>query len=741
MYVKAVGVSALFLSLFASAQQRTAATAVTVSINTLANRHSISPYIYGVNFPGDTTYITDSGTTFVRWGGNASSRYNWKTFNTNSANDWYFLNRPMDSNALYQDSRNFIANVVAAGSSPLMTVPMLGWVAKDSSSYSFSVASYGAQCYVNPYNSDDGNGVKSDCATNLTGTPSTTSIPFLDSPKAGDPAGSVYLSEWAAALQPLWGKYHHFYAMDNEMDIWGGTHRDIHPNPSGYDEMRDVYLQHARALKAADPAAFRFGPVSCCWWFYFNGANNNDKAAHAGIDFMPWWLNEIYWADKNANTRSIEAFDFHAYPDSPDTSAYTLAQKQALALRITRDYWDPTYVSESGGINQPWVTSLQPDRTIPFRVPRVRAIVNSIYPSTPIGITEWNVAFAGESDFSTALADADVFGIFGRERVLIASRWVAAASNTPAYQALKLYRNYDGRHHTFGTTSIAATNNANPNLFSSYASLNATNNLLTVILINKDPANSATATLSLAGYTPTSRKVYQLASTSPAAINLIATGGWTNSFSLPPYSVTLILGYGTMTAPSAEWDLNPDVTMVPAGSTTYLHPFIAAGTGSITMTSASSDAGITLTLPTPSITTTARGVVRVVAGATSGIYHFTVTGTDNTGIVQTKAGYILVGNPSATLTKTGDLQSAPHGTQITLAATLNPGSSGGSAPGATIHFTTTAGTLTAPNVTTDATGKATVKLTLPATPGTVEVTAEGPYALGHPISTFTETSQ
>jgi len=32
-------------------------------------------------------------------------------------------------------------------------------------------------------------------------------------------------------------------------------------------------------------------------------------------------------------------------------------------------------------------------------------------------------------------------------------------------------------------------------------------------------------------------------------------------------------------------------------------------------------------------------------------------------------------------------------------------------------------------------------LTLPATPGTVHVTAEGQYALGRPIVSFTETAQ
>ncbi|ABF40505.1 hypothetical protein Acid345_1503 [Candidatus Koribacter versatilis Ellin345] len=732
-----------------SSEATTSSTAVTVSVNVLANRHSISQSIYGVNFPPDATYIANSGASFVRWGGNASSRYNWKNFNTSSAADWYFQNRGMGDTALYQDSKTFVQTIANAGAAPVMTIPMLGWVSKDATSYSFSVKTFGAQCGINPYNSDDGNGVKSDCATNLTGVnPTWTSVKFLDSPKTGDPAGSIYLSEWATALSPLFGNFGHFYEMDNEMDIWGGTHRDIHPNPAGYNEMRDVFLQHARALKTFDTKAIRMGPVSCCWWFYFNGANNNDKGNHAGIDFMPWWLNEIYWADLNGTTgRSLDVFDFHAYPDTPDFSGYTAAQMRALELRITRDFWDPTYVSESSTINQPWVTSLQPNRTIPFRMPRIRAIVNSIYPGTQVSVTEWSVAFQnqninynGENEFATALADADVFGTFGRERIYAASRWTAADPATPAFQALKIYRNYDGAHHAFGTTSVSATNNGNSSLFSSYGAIGLNNTQVTLMLINKDPSNAATTTLNIAGFTPTSRKVYQLTTAHPTSITLVSSGAWSSSITVPAYSLTLILANGTMTAPSAEWDLNPDATMVPANGTAILSPNITSGTGSVTMTAVTSDAGITVTNTTPTITPTTKGRLTVKAGATSGIYKFTVTGKDNTNITQTKSGWILVGNPSATLAKTGDLQTAPHGTQITLTATLGPGSSGGTAGGATVRFTASAGTLTARNVTTDSTGKATVKLTLPATAGTVTVTAEGPFGLGHPVATFTETA-
>jgi len=93
-----------------------------------------------------------------------------------------------------------------------------------------------------------------------------------------------------------------------------------------------------------------------------------------------------------------------------------------------------------------------------------------------------------------------------------------------------------------------------------------------------------------------------------------------------------------------------------------------------------------------------------------------------------------------------------HGTTlpVALAVSLAPGSSGGANPasGASILFNTNAGTLSngttsGPKViaTTNASGVASVTLTLPSAAQPVTVTAEGPYGLGHPIATFTETSQ
>jgi hypothetical protein len=755
----------------------------TVTINVLADRHTISPYIYGGSYPVDAAHVTDSGTTLVRWGGDATSTYNWQLQTYNAANDYYFEDYGADGFSGGGDgsSTQFITDVENAGSHPLMTMVMLPWVAQspetsttqggtDNYHWSFPVSTYGAQCSTDTYNTDAGDGLKTDCSTRVTSNAVTSAYyPLLDdNTQSCSGSTCVYRNAWAQALATAFGSgtcavpYFsitscHFYDMDNEIEIWGSTHWDIHPDPSGYDELANVYLTEAPKLQTWDPLAVRFGPVTCCWWFYWNGANNSDKAAHGGVDFVPWWLNQVYWQDQISGARSLDVFDLHAYPDA-DTSGLTQAQLQALAVAIYRDYWDPTFVSPSSSINQQYTTTIQPNKTIPFRIPRMRAIVNMIYPGTPISFTEWSAAFAGESDFSTALGDADAYGILGRERMSFASRWEAPVPTNPNYQALKLYTNYDGAHHGFGTTSVSDTNDGNPSLFSSYAALDSTGKTLTVIVLNKDPQNAAQAQFTLTGFSATSYVGYTLSSTAPTTITASTSQSWSASQTFAPYSATLLVISGSLAnTPASDWDLNPDTIMVPQGGTTALQPKITSGTANVTLSSAVFDSyegasacGGTLAIGTSTVTASAPGSIAVNMGTTSpGFCHFTVTGNDGN-VTQTEGGWIVVGNPPATLTPSGSGQFGSAGSTLAqpLTATLVPGQSGGATAGASILFSTSAGTLSNGTTTgtkviavTNSSGVASVTLTLPGTAETVQVTAQAPIALGGTLANFSETAQ
>jgi hypothetical protein len=324
----------------------------------------------------------------------------------------------------------------------------------------------------------------------------------------------------------------------------------------------------------------------------------------------------------------------------------------------------------------------------------------------------------------------------------LASRWVAPDPANPNYQALKLFRNYDGQHHTFATTSVSATDDGNPNLFSSYAALDSTGTTLTLTVINKDPHASVQTQFAVNGFTPKQVTTYTLSPKSPTKIVASSSKAWNPTRKFAPYTATLLVVTGSMPAtPSADWDLNPDTIMVPARGTTTLQPKIVSGSGTVTLGTPQSDNGITLVVTQPNLTTSQDGSITVTAGNVPGFYHFTVPSTDNLGVAQNQSGWVVVGNPPATFTKTGDHQKGAPGSNLNLVVTLHAGKSGGSAAGGTVLFTTDSGSLSSRLVTTDSSGNAPVVLTLPSNAGTVHVTAEGQFGLGHPVAKFTETAQ
>ena len=254
------------LLLPAAAPAQIPATPVPVTVNLLADRHPISPYIYGANFPPSAAYIANAGVTLSRWGGNNSSRYNWKLNVTNLDDDWYFENYAWAPGGLATSAPAFLTQVAKAGSAPIMTIPMLPWVAKDGSSNSFSVAKYGQQCSTDyQWRPDAGDGIKTNCSEDLTGNdPNDADVPFNDEPLPGDPPATLYRSQWIASIAPDFGAQPHFYSLDNEPDIWSTTHRDVHPSPTGYDECSAAIVREGHAIKSYDPAAVRLGPVFCC---------------------------------------------------------------------------------------------------------------------------------------------------------------------------------------------------------------------------------------------------------------------------------------------------------------------------------------------------------------------------------------------------------------------------------------------------------------------------------------------
>src|SRR5260370_40122457 len=120
-----------------------------------------------------------------------------------------------------------------------------------------------------------------------------------------------------------------------------------------------------------------------------------------------------------------------------------------------------------------------------------------------------------------------------------------------------------------------------------------------------------------------------------------------------PYTATLRVVSGTSKLPAAEWDPNPDTTMVASSGKVLLHPRITSGSGTVTLGSPQADSGITLAVTQPTLGSGKNGSIAVTAGTTPGFYHFTAPSTDGAAVAQQQGGWVVGGNPSASSPETG----------------------------------------------------------------------------------------
>ncbi len=481
-----------------------------------ADRHPISRHAYGMNY-ADEPIASLMRIPLNRRGGNSTTRYNWRNATRNAAADWFFENLPEDATdptTLPDGSATdlFVDANRRTRTDSLLTIPLIGWTPKARErTCGFSVTKYGPQQSTDPFAPDCGNGIRPD------GSPVTGNDP-RDTSIAIDP---TFVGDWVRHLVGRYGPASSggvlFYNFDNEPDIWNGTHRDVHPQPTTAQEIIDATIAYGAALKAADPSAKTVGPA------YWGWENFTAMAAE--------YLDKLNAYEKQTGVRVLDYLDVHCYPGASGVafSAVGDDRQEALRLRSTRMLWDTTYVEEG------W------ENRVKAILPTMRALVDQHYPGTKLACTEYN--WGAPDNIDGALAQAEVLGIFGRDGMELASIWgTVDAQNTLGF-AFRMYRNYNGNGAGFGDTSVRATS-GDPSKLSVFAAARQSDGALTVMVINKLTTDQTT-TVSLTHFRPASRaQVYRFSGSRPGAIERqpdlrFSTTGVTATF--PGRSVSLLV--------------------------------------------------------------------------------------------------------------------------------------------------------------------------------------------------------
>ena len=509
--------------------------ATQIQVDAAANRRAIDPRVYGVAF-ATPAQLAALNVPMNRWGGNATTRHNWRTNGDNRGSDWYFESIP-GTGAPGAAFDNFVTDTRANGAEPMVTIPLIGWVGKNgpggSKLASFSAAKYGAQQDCDwQWFPDACNGVRTNGAL-VTGN---------DPNDANVPVNAQYMREWAEHLVARWGTADNggvrYYLYDNEPSIWHATHRDVHPEGQRMAELRDLWIAYGTAIRQVDPGAVLAGPEEWGWSGYFysgydlkwgqeHGCWDCTPERNANGDNVPWLLAQMRQHEQATGNRLLNMLTLHYYPQGGEFGSDTSSAMQARRNRSTRSLWDPSYVDET------WIA----DRV--RLVPRMKEWVNAHYPGLEIGITEYN--WGAEAHINGATTQADILGIFGREGLDLGTFWTTPGTSTPTFKAFQMYRNYDGARSTFGDVSVRATG-PNPDSLSVFAAERTSDGALTVMAINK-VASSALVNVSLANFTAgATAQVWRLSSSNAIQrqADVGVTAGTINT-TLPPQSITLFV--------------------------------------------------------------------------------------------------------------------------------------------------------------------------------------------------------
>ena len=480
-----------------------------IDIDVAQSRRPISQDIYGVS-GNNSNGNAELRPTLESWGGNPSTRFNWRLGNAwNTGADWFYnnVNYNLEGNVFHQ----FLEDKMARDMSIRVAVPTMGWVAKNSDP---------ATCSFPDENGECTDGQASDCENQrVVAEPTSVSV-------ASTPADIV---AWINEMHEM-GAYPDYIAMDNEPELWGYTHYDMHPDCTSYSEILEKYIEYSTAIRDVAPDSQLTGPVTCCWWYYWNSAAGAvDKISHGNADFLPWFLRNMAAHDAEAGQRHLDVLDIHYYPEglyNDEADNLTAAHR----LRATRSLWDWQYVDESW-INEPIAL-----------IPLMLGLIDDYYPGTFLGISEWN--FGADDTMNGALAIADVLGIFGREGVTMAAYWRILEADTPGNFAFRMFTNYDGDGGRFGDLSVLAFS-PDPDIVSSFAAIDTATDSLHLILINKQPSIDQAVQLNLSNFTPNGEvSLYRYDKNNPDTISSQPVENL-NALTLPAYSITHLVISGS----------------------------------------------------------------------------------------------------------------------------------------------------------------------------------------------------
>jgi hypothetical protein len=453
---------------------------VTISVNATQNKRLISPYIYGRNegFDKSVQFYKDAGLRFARMnGGNNATGYNWRKKITVHP-DWYnnVYGTNWDANA--QNIANNYTDIQG-----MFAFQLLGRVASNTNNNFDDWAFNQSQYWEGHGQNLAGGGVPN------TQNPGGKALVEGDynlftQPWPADSSVAI-LNHWFGANGLGLDKNRFLYwNMDNEVDIWNGTHDYFMPTLISASAFMDRYIELAKKAKALYPGIKLCGPVNTSEWFWYKWSNESIYINGRYYPWMEYFIKRLGDEYKATGIKLVDVVDIHNYPwyNSDD----------AAALQGHRIYYDTTYdYPGSNGIKSStggWDNSL----TKQYIFKRINGWLNEHFGANngiTCGVSEWGTMSSSNPTLESVIY-ASHLGTFANNGVELFSPWNWSIG---MWETLHLFSRNAKKYSVSSTSS-------NENTVSAYSSVNENADSLTVILVNRDMSGSRTATINLSNF-------------------------------------------------------------------------------------------------------------------------------------------------------------------------------------------------------------------------------------------------
>ena len=463
--------------------------AIEVRVDSKAGIQKISPYIFGKNISGlndaetsDPAKIAAEDSTIKRMNeigfrffrannGNNATRYNWRKKLTVHP-DWY--------NNVYAHDWDITAKTIQdklPGANAMYAFQLSGYAAS-SADYNF-----------NDWDFFQTNGSWAKSTLDLAGG-GVASADGQTALKTGD--YSLYNEEWPAdstvAILNHWKddvkldmKRFEYWSMDNEMEIWSGTHSDL-PLTVTQQFLVERYLDVAKKAKKAWKDIKLTGPVAANEWQWCGVDSDPNAAEERNYCWLEYFIKKVAEAQKASGVKLLDVLDIHWYPT-----------EKTYEDRINwhRVFFDTTYVYPGANgikkVNGGWDNSIVKE----FIFKRLNDWMNAYFGKNHgigLGLTETDLTT--DDAMLTALIYASFLGTFMDNGVELFTPW---SWGDGMDEVAHLFIRYG---HEFRVASTSS----NDSLVSAYSSVTESQDSMTIILVNRSEKMSQTVNLSVENF-------------------------------------------------------------------------------------------------------------------------------------------------------------------------------------------------------------------------------------------------